>query len=60
MNESSTLKENNKMKDNLIMPKHSLFKQRRERIKGWPIAKRNQLIRLVYYSFLNMKQAYLS
>ena len=44
---------------NLAMPKDSLFIQRRKRIKGSPIAKRNLLIRLVYYSFFNMKQAYL-
>ena len=33
------------------MPKHSLFMQRREGIKGSPIAKRNLLISLLYYSF---------
>ena len=42
------------------MPKHSLFMQRRERIKWSPIAKRNLLISLVFYSFFNMKQAGLS
>ena len=54
------LKENNKMRVNLIIPKNSLFTQRREQIKGSPIAKRNLLTRLVYYPFFNLKQAYLS